>query len=213
MSKLTFKIMTIAEASLQIEGLKEIMFVNCEIEKDLFMSMSNDEIREFVDEKLSEESIRVLLLDEENLTISDEANIDISVTYEDDYKDPPVEEDKIRLIFWEELNETNATIDFDESDIDLGKSLKIELGLKSNVMFYEIQDYVDEYVFSDLDCIISVNGEKIESFIESESFGMTINKKLIISSGSDITEDIDIEDEEELITAVEDFKAEIFNQN
>ena len=205
--------MTIAEASLQIEGLKEIMFVNCEIEKDLFMSMSNDEIREFVDEKLSEESIRVLLLDEENLIISNEANIDISVTYEDDYQDPPVEEDKIRLIFWEELNETNATIDFDESDIDLGKSLKIELGLKSNVMFYEIQDYVDEYVFSDLDCKISVNGGGIESAIESESFGMTINKKLIISSGSDITEDIDIEDEEELITAIEDFKAEIFNQN
>ena len=205
--------MTIKESKYKIEGIKEIMFVNCEIEKDLFMSMSNDEIREFVDEKLSEESIRVLLLDEENLTISDEANIDISVTYEDDYQDPPVEEDKIRLIFWEELNETNATIDFDESDIDLGKSLKIELGLKSNVMFYEIQDYVDEYVFSDLDCKISVNGGGIESAIESESFGMTINKKLIISSGSDITEDIDIEDEEELITAIEDFKAEIFNQN
>ena len=205
--------MTITESKYKIEGIKEIMFVNCEIEKDLFMSMSNDEIREFVDEKLSEESIRVLLLDEENLTISDEANIDISVTYEDDYQDPPVEEDKIRLIFWEELNETNATIDFDESDIDLGKSLKIELGLKSNVMFYEIQDYVDEYVFSDLDCKISVNGGEIESSIESESFGMTINKKLIISSGSDITEDIDIEDEEELITAIEDFKAEIFNQN
>jgi len=205
--------MTITESKYKIEGIKEIMFVNCEIEKDLFMSMSNDEIREFVDEKLSEESIRVLLLDEENLTISDEANIDISVTYEDDYKDPPVEEDKIRLIFWEELNETNATINFDESDIDLGKSLKIELGLKSNVMFYEIQDYVDEYVFSDLDCKISVNGGGIESAIESESFGMTINKKLIISSGSDITEDIDIEDEEELITAIEDFKAEIFNQN
>ena len=205
--------MTIKESKYKIEGIKEIMFVNYEIEKDLFMSMSNDEIREFVDEKLSEESIRVLLLDEENLTISDEANIDISVTYEDDYQDPPVEEDKIRLIFWEELNETNATIDFDESDIDLGKSLKIELGLKSNVMFYEIQDYVDEYVFSDLDCKISVNGGGIESAIESESFGMTINKKLIISSGSDITEDIDIEDEEELITAIEDFKAEIFNQN
>ena len=56
-------------------------------------------------------------------------------------------------------------------------------------------------------------GGGIESDIESESFGMTINKKLIISSGSDITEDIDIEDEEELITAIEDFKAEIFNQN
>ena len=203
--------MAITESKYKIEGIKEIMFVNCEIEKDLFMSMSNDEIREFVDQKLSEESVRVFLLDEENLSISDEENIDISVTYEDDYQNPPVEEDKIRLIFWEELNETNATIDFDGSDIDLEKSLKVELGLKSNVMFYEIQDYVDEYVFSDLDCKISVNGEKIESFIESESFGMTINKKLIISSGSDITEDIEIEDEDELITAVEDFKAEIYN--
>ena len=40
---------------------------------------------------------------------------------------------------------------------------------------------------------------------------MTINKKLNISSGSDITEDIEIEDEDELITAIEDFKAEIYN--
>ena len=203
--------MAITESNYKIEGIKEIMFVNCEIEKDLFMSMSNDEIKEFVDQKLSEESVRVFLLDEENLTISEEENIDISVIYEDDYQNPPVEEDKIRLIFWEELNETNATIDFDGTDIDLGKNLNVELVLKSNVMFYEIQDYVDEYVFSDLDCIISVNGEKIESFIESESFGMTINKKLIISSGSDITEDIEIENEDELITAIEDFKADIYN--
>ena len=93
--------MAITESKYKIEGIKEIMFVNCEIEKDLFMSMSNDEIREFVDQKLSEESVRVFLLDEENLSISDEENIDISVTYEDDYQNPPVEEDKIRLIFWE----------------------------------------------------------------------------------------------------------------
>jgi hypothetical protein len=201
--------MTIAEASLQIEGLKEIMFVNCEIEKDLFMSMSNDEIREFVDEKLLEESVRVFLLDEENLNFPSEENINISAAFTDDYQNPPVEEDKIRLIFWEELDETRATIDLNNCDIDFDDSLKIELGIKSNLMFYEIQDYVDEYVFSDLDCKILVNGEEIDNYIESESFGMTINKKLIISSGKNITEDIDVEDEDELISAVEDFKAEI----
>ena len=96
---LLLKNMTIAEANLQIEGLKEIMFVNCEIEKDLFMSMSNDEIREFVDEKLLEESVRVFLLDEENLNIPSEENINISAAFTDDYQNPPVEEDKIRLIF------------------------------------------------------------------------------------------------------------------
>ena len=201
--------MTIAEASLQIEGLKEIMFVNCEIEKDLFMSMSNDEIREFVDEKLLEESVRVFLLDEENLNFPSEENINISAAFTDDYQNPPVEEDKIRLIFWEELDETKAAIDLNSCDIDFDDSLKIELGIKSNLMFYEIQDYVDEYVFSDLDCKILVNGEEIDNYIESESFGMTINKKLIISSGTNITEDIDLEDEDELISAVEDFKAEI----
>ena len=173
--------MTIAEASLQIEGLKEIMFVNCEIEKDLFMSMSNDEIREFVDEKLLEESVRVFLLDEENLNFPSEENINISAAFTDDYQNPPVEENKIRLVFWEEL-ETRATIDLNSCDIDFDESLKIELGIKSNVMFYEIQDYVDEYVFSDLDCEILVNGEKIDTYIESESFGMTIKKNLIISS-------------------------------
>ena len=201
--------MTIAEASLQIEGLKEIMFVNCEIEKDLFMSMNNDEIREFVDEKLLEESVRVFLLDEENLNFPCEENINISAAFIDDYQNPPVDEDKIRLIFWEELDETKATIDLNSCDIDLDDSLKIELGIKTNLMFYEIQDYVDEYVFSDLDCKILVNGEEIDNYIESESFGMTINKKLIISSGTNITEDIDVEDEDELISAVEDFKAEI----
>ena len=201
--------MAIAEASLQIEGLKEIMFVNCEIEKDIFMSMSNDEIREFVDEKLLEESVRVFLLDEENLNIPSEENINISAAFTDDYQNPPVEEDKIRLIFWEELDETKATIDLNSCDIDFDDSLKIELGIKNNLMFYEIQDYVDEYVFSDLDCKILVNGEEIDNYIESESFGMTINKKLIISSGTNITEDIDVEDEDELISAVEDFKAEI----
>ena len=201
--------MTIAEASLQIEGLKEIMFVNCEIEKDLFMSMSNDEIREFVDEKLLEESVRVFLLDEENLNFPSEENINISAAITDDHQNPPVQEEKIRLVFWEELLETRATIDLNSCDIDFDESLKIELGIKSNAMFYEIQDYVDEYVFSDLDCKILVNGEEIDNYIESESFGMTINKKLIISSGTNITEDIDVEDEDELISAVEDFKAEI----
>ena len=201
--------MTIAEASLQIEGLKEIMFVNCEIEKDLFMSMSNDEIREFVDEKLLEESVRVFLLDEENLNFPSEENINISAAISDDHQNPPVQEEKIRLVFWEELLETRATIDLNSCDIDFDESLKIELGIKSNVMFYEIQDYVDEYVFSDLDCKILVNGEEIDNYIESGSFGMTINKKLIISSGTNITEDIDVEDEDELVRAIEDFKAEI----
>ena len=201
--------MTIAEASLQIEGLKEIMFVNCEIEKDLFMSMSNDEIREFVDEKLLEESVRVFLLDEENLNFLGEENINISAAFTDDYQNPTVEEDKIRLIFWEELDETRATIDLNNCDIDFDDSLKIELGIKSNLMFYEIQDYVDEYVFSDLDCEILVNGEKIDTYIESESFGMTIKKNLIISSGTNTTGDIYLEDEDELTSALEEFKAEI----
>jgi len=201
--------MTIAEASLQIEGLKEIMFVNCEIEKDLFMSMSNDEIREFVDEKLLEESVRVFLLDEENLNFPSEENINISAAFTDDYQNPPIEEDKIRLVFWEELLETRATIDLNSCDIDFDESLKIELGIKSNVMFYEIQDYVDEYVFSDLDCEILVNGEKIDTYIESESFGITIKKNLIISSGTNTTGDIYLEDEDELTSAVEEFKAEI----
>ena len=209
MSKLIFTIMTIAEANLQIEGLKEIMFVNCEIEKDLFISMSNDEIREFVDEKLIEESVRVFLLDEENLNLPNEENINISAAFTDDYQNTPVEEDKIRFIFWEELDKTNATIDLNSCDMDFDESLKIELKIKSNLMFYEIQDYVDEYVFSDLDCKILVNGEEIDNCIESESFGMTINKKLIISSGTNITEDIDVEDEDELVSAIEDFKAEI----
>ena len=127
--------MSISGSNFKIEGIKEIMFVNYEIEKDLFMSMSNDEIREFVDEKLLEESVRVFLLDEENLNFPSEENINISAAFTDDYHNQPVEEDKIRLVFWEELLETRATIDLNSCDLDFDESLKIELGIKSNVMF------------------------------------------------------------------------------
>ena len=73
-------------------------------------------------------------------------------------------------------------------------------------MFDEIQDYLDEYVFSDLDYKILINGKIFENNIESESFGITINKKLIISLGSNKTEAIDLENEDELKIALEAFK-------
>ena len=107
--------MNAAESNLQIEGLKEIMFVNCEIEKDLFMSMSDDEIREFVDEKLLEESVRGFILDNDELEekyLSNEENINISAAFTVDVDPQEIEKDKIRLFFWEELHETRATINF-----------------------------------------------------------------------------------------------------
>ncbi len=199
--------MSISGSNYKIKGIKEIMFVNPEIEKDLFMSMSSDEVREFIEEKNLEESIRVFLLDKEYLKFPNIDNIDISTTFKDKkYINLPLKKDKIKFIFWEELKETEATIDFDSCDINLEKNLKIGVEITSNLMFDEIQDYLDEYVFSDLDYKILVNGKNFENNIESESFGITINKKLIISLGSNKTEAIDLENEDELKIAIEAFK-------
>ena len=70
------------------------------------MSMSNDEIREFVDEKLLEESVEFFCVKEnqskQKILIFQRLTQLIIVS---------IEEDKIRLVFWEELLETRATID------------------------------------------------------------------------------------------------------
>ena len=199
--------MSISGSNYKIEGIKEIMFVNHEIEKDLFMSMSSDKVREFIEEKNLEESIRVFLLDKEYLNFPNIDNIDIFTTFKDKkYINVPLKKDKIKFIFWEELKDTEATIYFDSYDINLEKNLKIVVEVAGNCMFDEIQDYLDEYVFSDLDYKILVNGKNFENNIESESFGITINKKLIISFGSNKTEAIDLENEDELKIALEAFK-------
>ena len=199
--------MSISGSNYKIEGIKEIMFVNHEIEKDLFMSMSSDKVREFIEEKNLEESIRVFLLDKEYLMFPNIDNIDIFTTFKDKkYINVPLKKDKIKFIFWEELKDTEATIYFDSYDINLEKNLKIVVEVTGNCMFDEIQDYLDEYVFSDLDYKILVNGKNFENNIESESFGITINKKLIISFGSNKTEAIDLENEDELKIALEAFK-------
>lgn len=199
--------MSISGSNYKIEGIKEIMFVNHEIEKDLFMSMSSDKVREFIEEKNLEESIRVFLLDKEYLKFPNIDNIDIFTTFKDKkYINVPLKKDKIKFIFWEELKDTEATIYFDSYDINLEKNLKIVVEVTGNCMFDEIQDYLDEYVFSDLDYKILVNGKNFENNIESESFGITINKKLIISFGSNKTEAIDLENEDELKIALEAFK-------
>ena len=199
--------MSIFGSNFKIEGIKEIMFVNHEIDKDLFMSMSSDKVREFIEEKNLEESIRVFLLDKDYLKFPNIENIDISTTFKDKkFINLPLKKDKIKFIFWEELKDTEATIYFDSYDINLEKNLKIVVEVTGNCMFDEIQDYLDEYVFSDLDYKILVNGKNFENNIESESFGITINKKLIISFGSNRTEAIDLENEDELKIALEAFK-------
>tara|TARA_Y100001978_G_scaffold85711_1_gene76775 strand:+ start:698 stop:991 length:294 start_codon:yes stop_codon:yes gene_type:complete len=96
--------MNISGSNFKIEGIKEIMFVNHEIDKDLFMSMSSDEISEFIEEKNLEESIRVFLLDKDYLKFPNIENIDISTTFKDKkFINLPLKKDKIKFIFWEEL--------------------------------------------------------------------------------------------------------------
>ena len=95
--------MSISGSNFKIEGIKEIMFVNHEIDKDLFMSMSSDEISEFIEEKNLEESIRVFLLDKDYLKFPNIENIDISKTFKDKkYINLPLKKDKIKFTFLEE---------------------------------------------------------------------------------------------------------------
>ena len=118
----------------KISGLSEMMLHHCDIDKEQFLQMDAEELRALIDEKITGESLQVFALTtyipdgkteiELQFKIGDGNEIKSNVEYSEKNQLPAIEENKIRLVFWEMLEDTSATIDVPD---DIGKlTLKVE---------------------------------------------------------------------------------------
>ena len=118
----------------KIHGLLEMMLHHCDIDKEKFLQMDPEELRALIDEKITGESLQVFALTtyipdgkteiELQFKIGDGNEIKSNVEYSEKNQLPAVEENKIRLVFWEMLEDTSATIDVPD---DIGElTLKVE---------------------------------------------------------------------------------------
>ena len=193
-------------SSYQVNGIREIMFANCLIEKKDFINMSVEEIKELIDEKLLEESFQVFILEEDNFDLTGKNEIQSSIEFKEDVNPPGIDNENIRLIFWEELKETDITIDL-EGNID-----NIQLAINGNNLFDDIQDTYEAYVFTDYST--TSNGKELQTDLNSESYGQEIRKGLFLSQGANLsTTEINLNDYDELSEEISEFKEQINYQN
>jgi len=150
-------------------------------------------LKQMIASKLLDESLQVFLLDENNFSLIGDKEINCKIKYTERDQLPELNENQVRLVFWEELNESSASIDIAEN-ID-----NINLVINGNT-FGCMDDWgfqaFTEYSFNTSDT-------KVEVYFNSESYGGQKDKVVyfIGSSGNCISiGDIDNNDdfEEEL---------------
>tara|TARA_B100000787_G_scaffold101655_1_gene75143 strand:+ start:166 stop:702 length:537 start_codon:yes stop_codon:yes gene_type:complete len=136
--------------------------------KELFQTDRRD-YSDFIDEKLLNESSQVFVLGESfsdlkiavNFKIGDGNEINCKIEYSEENQLPAIEENKIRLVCWEMLEETNASIDIPEGISELN------LKIKGNT--YGCMDDWGNKAFENYSFI--AGNEDQELYFESESFG------------------------------------------
>jgi hypothetical protein len=200
-------------------GIRELMLFNCEINSNELLTMNHDELKSLIDSKLSEESFLVYRLDEWNgldegiLNQSENTNlfldeklfkhsgdekINCKVIYNEKNQLPELNENQVRLVFWEELNESSASIDIAEN-ID-----NINLVINGNT-FGCMDDWgyetFTEYSFTSA-------GKELDIYLSSESYGGQKEKVVyLINSNGDCgsIRDLDYNDNfaDEVIEAFE----------
>ena len=159
----------------KVYGLSEMMIQHCDIDKNTFSQMERREYSDFIDEKFAGESFRAFILSESysddglelEFKIGDENEIKCHLEYSEKNQLPAVEENKIRLVCWEMLENTNASIDVPDNINEL--TLKIE-GNTFGCM--------DDWGNKAFETYSFIAGEEEKNlFIESESFG-NVEEKL-----------------------------------
>jgi hypothetical protein len=153
----------------KIHGLSEIMLFHCDMDKKELFQTDRRDYSDFIDEKLLNESSQVFVLGESysdnelvvDFKIGDGNEINCKIEYSEENQLPAIEENKIRLVCWEMLEETNASIDIPE-----GIS---ELNLKIKVNTYGCMDEWGNKAFENYSFI--AENEDQELYFESESFG------------------------------------------
>ena len=159
----------------KVHGLSEIMIFHCDMDKDEFFQMERREYSDFIDDKFASESYQAFILRESysdnglilDLKIGDGNEIKCNVEYSEENLLPAIEENKIRLVCWEMLEETNTTVDIPDNISEL--TLKI----KGNT--YGCMDDWGNKAFEAYSFF--AGNEDKNLFFESESFG-NIEEKL-----------------------------------
>mgnify|MGYP000636789518 FL=1 len=153
----------------KIHGLSEIMLFHCDMDKKELFQTDRRDYSDFIDEKLLNESSQVFVLGESfsdlkiavNFKIGDGNEINCKIEYSEENQLPAIEENKIRLVCWEMLEETNASIDIPEGISELN------LKIKGNT--YGCMDDWGNKAFENYSFI--AENEDQELYFESESFG------------------------------------------
>lgn len=153
----------------KIHGLSEIMLFHCDMDKKELFQTDRRDYSDFIDEKLLNESSQVFVLGESfsdlkiavDFKIGDGNEINCKIEYSEENQLPAIEENKIRLVCWEMLEETNASIDIPEGISELN------LKIKGNT--YGCMDDWGNKAFENYSFI--AGNEDQELYFESESFG------------------------------------------
>jgi len=153
----------------KIHGLSEIMLFHCDMDKKELFQTDRRAYSDFIDEKLLNESSQVFVLGESfsdlkiavDFKIGDGNEINCKIEYSEENQLPAIEENKIRLVCWEMLEETNASIDIPEGISELN------LKIKGNT--YGCMDDWGNKAFENYSFI--AENEDQELYFESESFG------------------------------------------
>jgi hypothetical protein len=153
----------------KIHGLSEIMLFHCDMDKKELFQTDRRDYSDFIDEKLLNESSQVFVLGESysdnellvDFKIGDGNEINCKIEYSEENQLPAIEENKIRLVCWEMLEETNASIDIPEGISELN------LKIKGNT--YGCMDEWGNKAFENYSFI--AGNEDQELYFESESFG------------------------------------------
>ena len=153
----------------KIHGLSEIMLFHCDMDKKELFQTDRRDYSDFIDEKLLNESSQVFVLGESfsdlkiavNFKIGDGNEINCKIEYSEENQLPTIVENKIRLVCWEMLEETNASIDIPEGISELN------LKIKGNT--YGCMDDWGNKAFENYSFI--AGNEDQELYFESESFG------------------------------------------
>ena len=172
----------------KINGIRELMYVQCITTEDKFQSMTDHDIKEFVDENLINKSHRLLVLEKNHFSLEGETKIECLVNYNPwDYEgDPPPQRGEIYLRFFEELTESEVDIDIENNLNNL--ELIINGSGPNELLKWHFETHIDEmgeevadvHVFADNEYSFFSNSKELNLQINSQSYGQVKKKKLDI---------------------------------
>ena len=95
---------------IKLEGIEEIMLCHSDMDASKFFKMNVGELRGIIDNNIIDKSFRVFVLATEKLKIGDKKKIKCKVEYSEKNHLDAIKKNKIRIVSWEGLEDTNATI-------------------------------------------------------------------------------------------------------